>query len=378
MRTLLALLLATSPAFAQLVDGLSATCTGIEVVPPTSSSLFVPASAVLDWDSGTATFSIDAPSGPGVTVELFVGGEGEVGPPLDIPLLTQGGGWFSLPEPLDAATFDALLHERVFVQVATSAFPGGEVRGQIRARRHHQGLLEGEKVVPPSGSAASGIARVELLQPSGQLAYSIDVVGMQATGAELRAGFNENGPLVAELPGSGTSLAGTTAPLTNDQLVQLLTRDLYVVVKSAAFPAGEVRDQLWEGGINQDVFRFGAQNGTSIFIDLRAGLGFGDHFALMVGSASGTAPTFPLGALDVPLVPDAYTSYLLANPGAPPTLSNLSVTGQPAGVSNRTFSMPPGFAAPIVGQTLHHAFLLFDLFELTPAYVSNPLPITVE
>ena len=97
-------------------------------------------------------------------------------------------------------------------------------------------------------------------------------------------------------------------------------------------------------------------------------------FYLLLGSLSGTAPALPLGALDLPLVPDAYTQFTLASPNSPFLPASIGQL-DPWGRADTSFRLPPGSAPSFVGQTAHHAFLVFDLANLALESVSNPTPV---
>jgi hypothetical protein len=103
----------------------------------------------------------------------------------------------------------------------------------------------------------------------------------------------------------------------------------------------------------------------------------GEHagdFYLLLGSLSGTAPALPLGPLDLPLVFDAYTQFTLAFPNSswlPGSLGQLD----PWGRANASLVLLPGSAPSFVGQTAHHAFVVFDQQSLALETVSNPTPV---
>ena len=95
---------------------------------------------------------------------------------------------------------------------------------------------------------------------------------------------------------------------------------------------------------------------------------------LVLGSASGTAPGFPLGTVTLPLVFDGYTSFTIAN-------SNTALLNQtfgvldPTGAAQASFALPAGTSPALAGAVLNHAFLDLDGFAVD--FVSNAVAVTL-
>ena len=102
---------------------------------------------------------------------------------------------------------------------------------------------------------------------------------------------------------------------------------------------------------------------------------------LVLGSASGTSWTdcggFPLGGgLELNLVPDAYTTAMLSRTNKAPYQGTLGIVGAvQSGTATASVTIPPGLTR-FTGQTLHHAFVVFDL-TLAVAHSSNPVPLVL-
>ncbi|MEW6743339.1 MAG: DUF1028 domain-containing protein [Planctomycetota bacterium] len=106
---------------------------------------------------------------------------------------------------------------------------------------------------------------------------------------------------------------------------------------------------------------------------LRAPSSFGNRLYLMLATASGTSPGFPLGSITVPLNIDPLLvqSYLLRN--VPPFV-NTSGALDPGGEAAASFQPAPGELDPFIGRTLHFAWFVLD-----PANaVSNTFGVTIE
>ncbi|MCA8944251.1 MAG: aryl-sulfate sulfotransferase [Planctomycetes bacterium] len=137
------------------------------------------------------------------------------------------------------------------------------------------------------------------------------------------------------------------------------------------FQASYVGDHmLWT-----DSTEWSVANGGTITFDLIVGSPFAGRFYVLLGSASGTTPGFPLGAVNLPLNFDGYleTTINLANV-APfgNTIGTLDANGR----ATATFSLPGGLLPPAaVGTELHHAFVLFDAGVVNIERASNAVPM---
>ena len=107
-----------------------------------------------------------------------------------------------------------------------------------------------------------------------------------------------------------------------------------------------------------------------------AGAAHAGQAYLLGGSLSGTEPGFPLAGLHVPLVPDAYFAFTLANPNStflPGSFGVLDAAGR--GVA--AFVLPPNLpgAAALAGETLHHAALVGSVAPAHLELVTNPVAL---
>jgi hypothetical protein len=150
--------------------------------------------------------------------------------------------------PLSAAQENQLKSGTLYVNVHSSTFPGGEVRGQITATRNQAIVVcTGAKEVPPNPSSGTGSGTL-VLNANGTVTYDIDFSGM--TGAFTVAHIHDgaagvSGGVVVGLNQTGpTKLSGTTAALTAIQRAKFRANLLYVNIHSGSFPAGEIRGQI--------------------------------------------------------------------------------------------------------------------------------------
>jgi hypothetical protein len=255
---------------------LSAPLSGGQEVPPVltfgngSATFFVPS------DRQSLRFDLAFTNLTGVTsAGLHLGARGADGPlvfslsdqPFVSPLsgtLTAGdlqpqSGFLTFGEALDA-----LMRGRLYVEVRTLAWPGGEIRGQAGPATF-QTTLAGFTVLPAVSTPAAGAMVLVVDAAQESIGFTLDVanLGGPATGARLHvAPPGLNGPAVFELAPAGfaSSLSGTLTaadlrpqPLAGvtdfaDVVDALLRGDAYVTVSTASFPMGEIRGNFAVGG----------------------------------------------------------------------------------------------------------------------------------
>jgi hypothetical protein len=85
---------------------------------------------------------------------------------------------------------------------------------------------------------------------------------------------------------------------------------------------------------------------------------------------TGTSPGLPAGTFTLPLNLDAYTLITLNSPNTPPLGMSLGfLNGSGKGTS--TFGIPPGTSGTLAGITVHHAYVVINLFTGAIDYASN-------
>ena len=256
---------------------LSASLSGGQEAPPVvsfgtgTSTFFVPA------DRDRIDFTLNFSGLTGVTmVHVHLGAVGFDGPiifdlsptPFVSPLQgTLRAG--DLRPQAGAATFqqavDALLRGNTYVNVHTTRFPDGEIRGQI-GPASASAALQGFRVIPPTLSSGSGTATLALNEDQTQLTFALDVANLSGppTAARIHvASTGLNGPAVFDLATTmflasvrGALSAADLRPQPGvgvvtfaDAVDALLSGNAYVLVTTAAFPAGEIRGQLIPAGV---------------------------------------------------------------------------------------------------------------------------------
>jgi len=225
--------------------------------------------AVLTSASGTAALTLTGAgglryaitvtglSGPIVSAHLHMGPLKQNGPVVyDIFSSFIGNSAVgSIAGPLPDSVVAALLTGRMYVNIHTSANPGGEIRGQVNLSTgtHLIARLDGRSEVPGLANNGIGIASITMESVgSVGLAYSISVNGLSGpvTAAHFHFGkIGENGPVVKNIAFNGNNAIGVwrtsgAMPLNDSLIVALLTGKLYLNVHTAANPGGEIRGQV--------------------------------------------------------------------------------------------------------------------------------------
>ncbi|HKX45347.1 MAG TPA: CHRD domain-containing protein, partial [Planctomycetota bacterium] len=374
---LLALPCLASVAPAQTVTRISATLTGIEENPSLPSPARGTADLAFDSVTGVLTCAVTSDLAAATVAHVHDGPVGVNGP-IAVGLAPTGPGDFTGSGPLAAGLVTDLFREGLYVNVHSGAFPAGEIRGQIRVPTEFRSNLTAGKEVPPPPSLATAKARFTLNQPAGTLTYDVQATGLVATAAHIHRGaVGVNGPIVFPLTQTGpATFSGTTGPLTNADFVDLLTNRFYVNVHTAAFPGGEIRDQVHVGGLNVDAVRFGIPNGieTRFFVGALPELAGKLYWVL--GSASGTAPGLVVDGLPLPLNIDSYLLFTISNPNSALLPGSLGFTNA-VGEATGKWNVPPGAAAGLAGVVVNHAFVVFDPVLSKVVATSNAKPITI-
>lgn len=114
-----------------------------------------------------------------------------------------------------------------------------------------------------------------------------------------------------------------------------------------------------------------AQGGTQAF-SLDVGTGRGDIY-LLLGSFSGTRPGLRFGGVTLPLNPDPWFHFTLANPNTLIQASKSVLDAQGRGTAR--FVLPKGLDPRLADLLLHHAFLVLNARTLRVELASNAVPL---
>jgi Cu/Zn superoxide dismutase len=163
---------------------------------------------------------------------------------------TSGVWKFTDSPALTAQRVDDLKAGNLYVNIHTTAFPSGEIRGDLLPgtcqptcfAAHLDGAAAG------TTSVATGEGFFQLSHARNRLAYGVTTTGVvDETGAHIHSD-DEGGAIVHPLDAGMTKAGewdGDDSPaMTQARVVSLLNDRLYVNVHTTAFPGGEIRGQL--------------------------------------------------------------------------------------------------------------------------------------
>jgi hypothetical protein len=224
---------------------------GFQETPPIPGTLAGGwATVSLDTATSRITYEVRTFGLVGTAAHIHAGALGVPGG-IEVPLSGGPTTWSGLSIPLTAGQIATMQSGGWYVNVHTSAHPGGEIRGQLLARPHQFGArLDGLQEVPANGSAAKANATITL-NPSGTITYLVTATGLSGTAAHIHSGAFGVGFGGIEVPLSGgpTVWSGTSIALTPGQIEALQTKQWYVNLHTAALPGGEIRGQIVPSGI---------------------------------------------------------------------------------------------------------------------------------
>jgi hypothetical protein len=222
-----------------------ATLTGNQENPPTGSSatgfgrwVFDPVTKIITGEENV--------SGMSTTVSHFhIAG---VGTNAGVAIGFTGGPdkWTLAPTTLTDAQVTQLLAGNFYANAHSTAFPGGEIRGQVNLPMRCT-TLSGVQETPPNNSAATGTGCAFVNPVTKGVAARIETQGIDATLAHIHQGppgvvSPVIVPMTQTSPGVWTTAPNAT--MTDAQLVGFLKGETYLNVHSAALPVGEIRGQL--------------------------------------------------------------------------------------------------------------------------------------
>lgn len=179
-----------------------------------------------------------------------------------------------------------------------------------------------------------------------------------------------------ELSGDGLGFAVSAAGDVNaDGTPDLLAGALLADVRGTDSGAARVRtiDPLT---LDADRYVLSAAQGGTQTMTLDAGASYANELYAVLGTVTGTFPGFPIDAVILPINFDAYTILTFVAPNVPPYAGSVSFL-DPAGLGLIQFVLPPAAAPPnLIGLTLHHAALVFQLSALQFTLATNPIPLS--
>lgn len=187
---------------------------------------------------------------------IHAGAVGVAGPVI-FPLSTafNPGDIVSGTSAITADQVQTLLSGDYYVNVHSTDFPGGELRGQLYPQQQDfAALLSGANEVPPVATDAKGLGVFHLNNSTGHVDFYESETGIPAaTMAHIHEGaVGVNGPVRIDLMALGGGILYPDVPLqgsftlTPAQISTLKSEGFYANVHTAAHPSGEIRGQVTE------------------------------------------------------------------------------------------------------------------------------------
>lgn len=217
----------------------------------------------LDGNTLTITGSFQELDGDFSASHIHLGIAGRNGG-VEIPLNVNTGndarsGVFSAQDnvyELEAEQAEALMERRFYVNVHSEVNPGGEIRGQIVPQGTSMLVANLSGTAVTSGVLSNGSGSVIAELDDGNLVVTGAFQDLESdySASHLHVGIpGRDGGVTVPLeatpnpgdPTEGTYEAGNnTVTLDDEQITQLVTRNLYVNIHTDDNPAGEIRGQL--------------------------------------------------------------------------------------------------------------------------------------
>ena len=161
-------------------------------------------------------------------------------------------------QPLTSDLVEELLSGRLYVNIHTTEYSGGEIRGQVFVVSGYSAQLDGSQTVADPAVVSSGTGTLTSLffysDDGAELEYNITVNGLTITNSHFHAGAaGENGGVIKAITFDGNSASGIwTAddevdPLTDDIVDMIRSGGVYVNIHTSDYSGGEIRGQLLQG-----------------------------------------------------------------------------------------------------------------------------------
>jgi hypothetical protein len=225
-----------------------ATLQGTQEVPPVITTATGSATLTMSGDRTMLSYTVTHTL-PALTAgHIHIGIAGTSGG-VSIAF-TPTPGTFMGTATLTTAQADAIAQGRAYVNLHTSANPGGELRGQIvrPGERVWAARLTGAQEVPPVTTTAMGNAQILLAEGNNSIRYIVETTATPTAAHIHTAPGGANGSVLVDFGAPSMNITGmaavTPTAVTND----LFNGRWYVNVHTAANAGGEIRGQVLRPG----------------------------------------------------------------------------------------------------------------------------------
>ena len=227
----------------------AAQLTASQEVPANSTT--ATGNGLVSFDPATKKFTARLTlSGMTATAAHIHPGAVGVNGPVLFPLSETAAGsgvWVSAADAvLTDAQITMLNTGGLYFNAHSTAFPGGQIRGQVGLNVRHASLSAAQEV-PPNASVATGTGTLVVNPATRAATGGIVITGMTATAAHIHLGaLGVNGSINIHLVNDGAGVWSVPANtvLSAEQLKAYKQGNLYFNAHSAASPGGEIRGQI--------------------------------------------------------------------------------------------------------------------------------------
>ena len=231
-------------------NNFSALLSGDQEVPATTTNASGYGTIVLDPVAKSISGVLVTNGIAGTAAHIHNGLPGVAGPVV-FPLAGGPTVWTLAATPITDAQIADLKAGAYYLNVHSTAAPGGELRGRLNQQLRFA-ALNGTNEVPAVATSASGIGVLALNPTTNKVSGFAITSGITATAAHIHEAVPGVAggvivPLTQTAAGSGIWIVASTEPkavLTAAQAASFNAGNLYFNVHSSANPGGEIRGQI--------------------------------------------------------------------------------------------------------------------------------------
>ena len=258
-----------------------------------------------------------------------------------------------------AGLIKSLVFNNLYVTIQTTLHPNGEIRGQFAAETdlNFRCDMSGSQLVPPAINTGFGFGGFHFALGSDEIDYVFLLSGLSGPVTETviyEGDPGQNGTVLYSKSGSSGTLVFGLLDLQEDILPfveQCLAEKIYIVLKTDAYPEGEIRGQIrFLGNLNS----FAPVNGTQQ-VPSTSTSGFGFNYTLPNAALDSLTTTVFVVGID-PTSAQLHT-------GAPgtvgPVLTDMETTPMP-GLYRKTYALTPAIMSDFANGNLYLNFGTVD------------------
>ena len=224
-----------------------ASLAGTQEVPANASTATGTGRFVYDPETRTLSGTVTTTGITATAGHVHTGAIGVAGP-VTIPFTGGPANWTMPATVLTDAQAASLASGTFYANVHSTAFPGGEIRGQLFLPAK-TATLSGGQEVPANSSAGTGTGWLMVNPFTRTAAGRLEWTGVTATDSHIHnaAPGTSGGIVIRGTVGSNSLTINPGTPLSDTVFAAFMQGNLYYNVHSAAFPAGEIRGQIAAG-----------------------------------------------------------------------------------------------------------------------------------